>query len=141
MATMNSTSEKAKPSTTVKKGGSTRKAAVARKRRSTARSKQSARANGRSASSHTASQLLKQGRGALSGAYDQVASAGRAFPDMTRYVTDSRKRQSITHMIEERPLMVGAIGLGIGMVLAALMPSMRKSHDGGGRSQSRRRSA
>lgn len=138
MATTNPNSETAKSSPTPKKRRATRQSAAARKRRSTSTTKQSARANGR-AGSTSASKFLKQGRDALSGAYDQVSSASRSLPNMTRYVTDGRSRQSITRMIEERPLVLGAVGLGIGMVLAALIPSMRGSHNDRSNTRARRR--
>ncbi len=138
MATTNQNGETAKSSPAVKKRRSTRKGVVARKRRSTAKTRQGSRAKS-SARAMGTSEFLNQGRSALSSAYDQVASAGRSLPKISRYVTDGRKRQSITRMIEERPYVLGAVGLGIGMVLAALMPSTRGLHGDAANTRSRRK--
>jgi hypothetical protein len=58
------------------------------------------------------------------------------------------QRKSITSIIEENPLVMGAVGIGIGMVLGAMMPSVEKRAMGmvgrgnqrGGNSIKRRRS-
>jgi hypothetical protein len=123
MTTTTPNRDETKPSSPMKK----RKGAVARKRRSTARTGKIARSNG--GMQTTAVEFLKQGRSVLSGAYDQVSHATQSLPHAARYVTDPRKRRSITRMMEERPLMVGAVGLGIGMVLAALLPSFSTPHE------------
>jgi hypothetical protein len=99
---------------------------VARKRRSTARSRKAARTNGRASSTST-TKLLNQGKQAFTGAYDQAVSAGRSLRSSigsSRWPSVVDRRKSITSMIEENPLVMGAVGLGIGMVLGAMMPSV-----------------
>jgi hypothetical protein len=99
---------------------------VARKRRSTASSRKAARTNGRASSAST-TKLLNQGRQAFTGAYDQAVSAGRSLRSSigsSSWPSVVDRRKSITSMIEENPLVMGAVGLGIGMVLGAMMPSV-----------------
>jgi hypothetical protein len=66
-------------------------------------------------------QLYRQGKDAVAGAYETAAKAGRALPS-TRQIRD--QGQSVYSMMEERPLVMGAVGLGVGIALAALLPSM-----------------
>jgi hypothetical protein len=70
-------------------------------------------------------QLYRQGKDAVAGAYETATLAGRALPS-TRQIRE--QGQSVYSMMEERPLVMGAVGLGVGIALAALLPSM--SHKG-----------
>ncbi len=75
--------------------------------------------------SATASRLLSQGREALGGAYEWAADgasrAGRALPRVPYdRLPDQRAMQSF---IEDRPLVLGAIGLGIGAMIGMMLPA------------------
>jgi hypothetical protein len=76
-----------------------------------------------------ASQFYQQGRDAVTGSYDSAVKAGRSFPQMAKSLRRSTRDQSFYTMLEERPLVLGAVGLGVGMVVAAILPSMT-SHRG-----------
>ena len=95
------------------------KKASAQKRKSSTRRKVSA-----SSREGMTSQLYRQGRDAVSSAYDTVSKAGRALPSMPDGLHLRSRGQSIYAMMEERPLVIGAVGLGVGMLLAALLPSL-----------------
>lgn len=67
-----------------------------------------------------ASALLSQGRHAVDGAYEWVAgSAERLIPG----------RRSLQNLMEEQPLVVGAIGLGIGAIIGMMIPGNFMSND------------
>lgn len=70
--------------------------------------------------------LYQQGRDVVSGAYDTAAKAGEYVPHMSL----KSGRQSVYAMIEERPFVVGAVGIGIGMVLASILPSVSSHRNG-----------
>jgi hypothetical protein len=78
-------------------------------------------------------QLYRQGREAVSSAYDSAAKAGAraggAMPKLRENLHLRSRSQSLYTMMEERPLVMGAVGLGAGMVLAALLPSMGSHRD------------
>jgi hypothetical protein len=80
----------------------------------------------RSAPEGMASQLYRQGRNAVSGAVESGIDMGRSIPKLGRGLHIRERGQSVYSMMEERPLVMGAVGLGVGMVLAALLPSMSK---------------
>ncbi|MFO1033331.1 MAG: hypothetical protein U1E15_04320 [Hyphomicrobiales bacterium] len=65
----------------------------------------------------TAARLMSQGRDAVGGAYSWAgqAAGNLKMPDM----------QSMRQMANERPLVLGAVGLGIGLLLGVLLPSTR----------------
>jgi ElaB/YqjD/DUF883 family membrane-anchored ribosome-binding protein len=65
--------------------------------------------------------LLSKSRRAIGDAYDWAQQKGQHLPRAgDLYLPDQR---AIRNMVEERPLMLGAIGLGIGMVIGAVLPS------------------
>lgn len=78
-------------------------------------------------------QLYRQGRDAVSSAFDSAAKAsaraGSAMPKLPGNLHLRSRSQSLYTMMEERPLVMGAVGLGVGMVLAALLPSMGSHRD------------
>jgi hypothetical protein len=78
-------------------------------------------------------QLYRQGRDGVSSAYDSAAKAsaraGSAMPKLRGNLHLLSRSQSVYAMMEERPLVMGAVGLGVGMVLAALLPSMGSHRD------------
>jgi hypothetical protein len=71
-------------------------------------------------------QVYRQGREAISGAYDTAASAGsrvrRGMPKLGGNLHLRSRGQSLYATMEEHPYVIGAVGLGVGMVLAAFMP-------------------
>jgi hypothetical protein len=81
------------------------------------------RANGGHAAagySGTASRLMSRGKRAIGGAYDWAADgAGRALPRAARHLPDQRTLQSL---FEDRPLLLGAIGLGLGAMIGMMLP-------------------
>ena len=86
--------------------------------------KQARRGNGRAAG------LLAKGRSALSGAYDWAGEAGASMP--------LPSQRSVQSVIDERPLLVGAVGLGIGVILGAFLPSLQARGGSGRRHRSSR---
>ena len=73
------------------------------------------------------SQIYRQGKDAMSGAYDTATKARRAMPRMPSARELREQGQSVYSMMEERPLVLGVVGLGVGIALAALLPSMTRN--------------
>jgi hypothetical protein len=101
----------------------TSKKAVGVKRKYASRSSagNSAAENGNGYSA-SASRLLSRGKSAIGDAYSWADEAGRALPAKARnmHLPDTRSMQNF---VSERPLVIGALGLGIGIALGAMMPS------------------
>lgn len=99
------------------------------KRKATAASRPAARgaakqqANGRPAAGRygdTASRLMSRGKRAIGGAYEWAADgAGRALPRAARHLPDQRPLQSV---FEDRPILLGVIGLGVGAMIGMMLP-------------------
>jgi hypothetical protein len=87
-----------------------------------------------------AEQLFRQGKRVVNKAYDWAGDAGRAVPRLTKQLR-LPQRSDLDDLTN--PLVVGAIGLGIGVVLGTLMPQMITSSQmlprGGKRSRRGRR--
>jgi hypothetical protein len=80
--------------------------------------------------------LLAKGKRAIGDAYYWAQQKGQHLPRASDlHLPDQR---AIRNMVEERPLMLGAIGLGIGMVIGAMLPSYGSPRTG--RAQASRRS-
>ncbi len=81
------------------------------------------RTNGQQAAarySAAASRLMTRSKEAIGGAYDWAAEgAGRALPRAARRLPDRRTLQSL---LEERPFVLGAIGLGLGAMIGMMLP-------------------
>ena len=111
-----------KPSTNKSKPALGPKKQLKRKaasRRATKRAASSAAAGG--SYSAAASRLLSQGRKAAGGAYEWAAdSAGRALPLAARHMPDQR---TVQRLADERPYILGAIGLGIGAIIGLMLPA------------------
>lgn len=119
--------------TTANKGGAPKKARSGKRKvasRARAANGRSRTRRARGASSNRSqgmtAQLYRQGRDMVSGAYETAAKAGRSMP---RSIGLRARGKSAYSMLEERPLVMGAVGIGVGMVLGALLPSMT-SHRG-----------
>ena len=86
-----------------------------------------------------AERVLRQGKRVVNKAYDWAGDASRAVPRLTKRLR-LPQRSDLDDLTN--PLVVGAIGLGIGVVLGTLMPQMITSSQmlpGGRRKRSRRR--
>jgi hypothetical protein len=71
-----------------------------------------------------ANTLMSGGRSALNQAYSLAEQAGSAGSRAMRNMPDTRSLQT---MMDERPLLLGAVGLGIGVLIGAMLPSMHGS--------------
>jgi hypothetical protein len=106
------------------------------KRTAVQKRKSAARKNGKSAKSRSRTQMgvtesvYRHGRNAVTGAYKSASEMGGSLPKMARNMHLRERGQSMYDMVEKKPLVFGAVGLGVGMVIAALLPSMgnRNSH-------------
>lgn len=56
-----------------------------------------------------------------------IASAGRAIPLASRALPDHRMVQ---RLVDDRPYMLGAIGLGIGAIIGLMLPGTLSSMSG-----------
>lgn len=105
---------------------SARKSAVrkAKSRKAAARR----RTNSSRAASRSGNRVLREGRRMVSRAYSLADDARRAMPRIARDFRLPRRKD--LHLTDANPLVVGAIGLGIGVVLGSLMPSRFGSMSG-----------
>jgi hypothetical protein len=111
--TLQNTSEAAKGSKPAK--------AIAAKRKLGARSRK------KEPVAAVATKLYREGRDAVSNAYDSATQAGArariALPKLGSKLHLRERSQSVQTMVDEHPLILSAVGLGVGMVLATLLPS------------------
>lgn len=122
-AVQNETSSKVKSPIASKLGK--RKIKLTAKRRS-----KSLTGNGKNAASTmadygaSAQRLMKSGRSSAAKAYNWVSETGAAIPDTVKSfgITDTKSAQDY---LGERPLVLGAIGVGIGIAIGAMLPTMR----------------
>ena len=71
--------------------------------------------------SGTATRLPSRGKKAAGTAYEWAAEgAGRALPLAARRLPDQR---TVQKLVDERPYVLGAIGLGIGAIIGLMLPS------------------
>lgn len=104
------------------------------KTRSSSRARSSSRKSG-SGSSGITSRLLSRSRRAAGNAYEWAAEgASRAIPLASRSMPDQR---TVQRFVDQRPYMLGALGLGIGAMIGLMLPSPLSSM---GSSSSRGRS-
>ena len=90
------------------------------KKRSIATSKiASARRKAKVKTKHSSDGVLHKGRQAMSDAYHWAGERTSHLPDMRSQLHRVRSVQTI---INENPVVLGAIGLGIGVLLGALLP-------------------
>jgi hypothetical protein len=100
-----------------------RKAAPARKRTSRAAAKAANDTRSTMAGfSDQAQRLMKRGKTAFSDVSTWASETAHSLPQSARKlgVPDQKSVQSF---MSEQPLIVGAVGLGLGVVLGAMMPS------------------
>jgi hypothetical protein len=118
---------------------------AASKRRSTASSKSSSRRSsslldGRTTAKSAAVKLLGKGRSVLGSAYNWADETSRSLPRTARniHMPSMPSTRSMENMIKDKPLMMGAVGLGIGVLLGAMLPSYRSVTGSSSRSSGRR---
>ena len=68
-----------------------------------------------------ASRFIGRAKSALGDAYTWVGETGSALPKSARQI-GLPNQQSIQAFIDEKPLIVGAVGLGLGVALGAMIP-------------------
>ena len=73
----------------------------------------------------SAARLIARGRSMLGDAYTWAGEAGSALPRTARQL-NLPDQKSLRTLIDEKPLILGAVGLGIGVVLGAMLPSVRR---------------
>ncbi len=101
-----------------------RKLAASAKRASRAATKRLSKGQSTFAGySDSAARLIARGKEAFGDAYAWAGEAGSALPKATRDHLPDQK--SLKTMIDERPLIIGAVGLGIGVALGSMLPTIR----------------
>lgn len=110
--------------TIAKKGKSApRKSASPAKRPSRAASKRPLREQSTFAGySDSAARLIARGKTAFGDAYTWAGDAGSALPRNARHL-GLPDQQSLKAMIDDKPLIIGAVGLGIGVAIGSMLPS------------------
>jgi hypothetical protein len=73
-----------------------------------------------------ASRLFRQGRSVVETAYDTASDVSSSLPKISRNLHLRERGQTVYDMVENRPLIFGAVGLGVGVVIAALLPSTKR---------------
>lgn len=77
-----------------------------------------------------ATSLLNRGKAALGDAYDWAEEAGSALPRAMKNMS-MPDRSTIRNIFDEQPLVWGALGLGLGVLLGAILPSSRSQRGSG----------
>ena len=109
-----------------RRSGSRKRASASRSPQASSRrsSSRSSAASGRSRTS-TTGRVLRRGKSVMNRAYSIAEEARRAMPHMPRIPRmDLRlpRRSDFDALTDANPLVIGAIGLGLGVVLGTLMP-------------------
>lgn len=73
--------------------------------------------------SESASRLIARGKAAFGDAYAWAGDASSSLPRSTRDL-GLPDQKSLKSMIDDRPLIVGAVGLGIGVALGSMLPTV-----------------
>ena len=76
--------------------------------------------------SQQAQDFFDRGKTALGAASNWVGSAARHLPDAARKMNLPDQKAAMD-FAEHRPLVVGAVGLGLGLVVGALLPRMHSA--------------
>ena len=74
--------------------------------------------------SDSASRLIARGKAAFGDAYAWAGEASSSLPRSTRDL-GLPDQKSLKAMIDDRPLIIGAVGLGIGVALGSMLPAVR----------------
>ena len=100
-----------------------RKKANTAKRSSRAKKKSPLQAHSTFAGySDSAARLIARGKSAFGDAYAWAGEVGGAIPKTARHMTLPNSN-SLKALIEDKPLILGAAGLGIGVVLGSMLPA------------------
>jgi hypothetical protein len=110
-------SVKAKAGKTLRKSTSTAKKVSRNSARRTLRQKQAAL----SGYSDTAARFIGRAKSAFGDAYTWVGETGNALPKTARRI-GLPNQQSMQAFMDEKPLIIGAVGLGLGIALGAMLP-------------------
>jgi hypothetical protein len=73
--------------------------------------------------SDSASRLIARGKTAFNDAYAWAGEKSSALP-RTRSDLGLPDRKSLKAMIDDKPLIIGAVGLGIGVALGSILPTV-----------------
>ena len=76
--------------------------------------------------SKQAREFLDRGKTALHAASDWAGATAKHLPDTARKLNLPDQKAAM-EFAEQRPLVVGAVGLGIGLVVGALLPRMHSA--------------
>jgi hypothetical protein len=129
LKTANDLSHSAKAKIAKKAKPASRKAATSAKRLSRA-AKRPLREQSRFAGySDSAARLISRGKTAFGDAYAWAGEASNALPRTTRDL-GLPDQKSLKAMIDDKPLIIGAVGLGIGVALGSMLPSVGLSGKG-----------
>lgn len=117
-------SQAAKAKVARKTKPASRKLAASAKRASRAATKRLSKGQSTFAGySDSAARLIARGKAAFGDAYAWAGEAGSALPKATRDL-GLPDQKSLKTMIDERPLIIGAVGLGIGVALGSMLPAV-----------------
>ena len=87
--------------------------------------------------SDSAARLIARGKRAFGNAYAWAGEASSALPRTTRDL-GLPDQKSVKAMIDDKPLIVGAVGLGIGVALGSMLPTIRQGKPAPARSARRK---
>ena len=73
--------------------------------------------------SDSASRLISRGKAAFGDAYAWAGEASHSLPRSTRDL-GLPDQKSLKAMIDDKPLIIGAVGLGIGVALGSMLPTV-----------------
>jgi hypothetical protein len=109
-----------------KTGKTVRKSASAAKKASRAAAKRTLPQQQAALSgySDTAARFIGRAKSAFGDAYTWVGETGNALPKTARRI-GLPNQQTMQEFIDEKPLIIGAVGLGLGIALGAMLPMSR----------------
>ena len=109
-----------------KAGKTVRKSASAAKKTAGNAAKRTVRQQEASLSGYgdTASRFIGRAKSAFGDAYTWVGETGSALPKTAKRM-GLPNQKSMQEFIDEKPLIIGAVGLGLGIALGAMLPMTR----------------
>lgn len=87
------------------------------------KSAQAQRSNGTSGAAASMQTLLRHSKDALGTAYQWAGDTGHDIPGTARRMT-TRSVEGARSMLEENPLVLAVVGLGLGLAVSAVMPKV-----------------
>ena len=87
--------------------------------------------------SDSAARLIARGKTAFSDAYAWAGEASSALPK-TRRDLGLPDQKSLKAMIDDKPLIIGAVGLGVGVALGSMLPTLSQGKPAPTRSKRRK---